>query len=303
MESRGMPTVNVPDVLVFVLSAISLGMWLNLIWRWKQVGWPLSFRLRRPVPWHPYEAVIVIVIVLFVVALGFDRLFTKTSAPADVLSAAPYSLRQTQVQCGIQAVSILLIPFVLSLWHICYWADFGLARREWLTDLKAGLWGLLLALLPVNLLLLPLQAWRDQSPHPVLEFLKQSPHDSQVLFWIALQVVVLAPLLEELLFRVVLQGALCRELPPYYAIILSSVAFVAIHSSMADWIPLLPLALILGYVYYRRQSFLAVVILHGLFNGINLIMALTMDVPEPTVDPSPISITLRSFVDLVPFCS
>ena len=29
----------------------------------------------------------------------------------------------------------------------------------------------------------------------------------------------------------------------------------------------LPLALILGYVYYRRQSYLAVVVLHALFNG------------------------------------
>lgn len=297
-----MPTVNVPNVLVLVLSAISVGMWLNLIWRWKQVGWPLSFRLRRPVPWHAYEAVIVIVIVLLVVTAGCQQLFAKSFAPANELSPAPYSLRQAQIQCVIQAVQILLIPCVLSLWHICYWADFGLFRREWLTDLKAGLWGLLLAFLPVNLLLLPLQSWRDDSPHPVLEFLRQSPHESQVLFWIALQVVVLAPLLEELLFRTILQGALCRELPPHFAIILSTVAFVGIHSA-ADWIPLLPLALILGYVYYRRQSYLAVVVLHGLFNGINLIMALTMDAPEPAVDPSPVSVTLHSFVDLVPFCS
>jgi membrane protease YdiL (CAAX protease family) len=31
-------------------------------------------------------------------------------------------------------------------------------------------------------------------------------------------------------------------------------------------LPLLPLALVLGYVYDRRHSYLAVVVLHALFN-------------------------------------
>jgi len=39
-------------------------------------------------------------------------------------------------------------------------------------------------------------------------------------------------------------------------------------------LPLVPLALILGYVYYRRHSYLSVVLLHALFNGANLWLAL-----------------------------
>ena len=35
-----------------------------------------------------------------------------------------------------------------------------------------------------------------------------------------------------------------------------------------------PLALVLGYVFHRRHSFLAVVVLHAIFNAMNLIIAL-----------------------------
>jgi membrane protease YdiL (CAAX protease family) len=263
--------------------AVSLTLWINLIWRWKQFGWPLPFRLRRSVPWHPIEAVMIIVIVLFVVAAALQQFFVtqpiKSGAPLD----PDFSLRQIQVQCLSQVIGLLLIPALLSLWHLCYWADFGLARRDWTADLQAGCWGVLLSILPVRLLEWPIQSLRVDSPHPLFELLRSSSDNRVILAWVAFQVIVLAPLIEELLFRVILQGALSRESTPSVAIILTSAAFVGIHQPV-DWAPLLPLALILGYVYYRRQSYLAVVALHGIFNGLNLILALaTFPTPEPSL--------------------
>ncbi len=38
---------------------------------------------------------------------------------------------------------------------------------------------------------------------------------------------------------------------------------------------LIPLSLILGYLYYRRRSYLANVLMHSLFNGVNLWMAIS----------------------------
>ncbi|MDB5387562.1 MAG: amino terminal protease self-immunity [Planctomycetaceae bacterium] len=270
-------------VFVLALLAVSLGLWINVIWRWNQFGWPLPFRLRRAVPWWPIEAVIVIVIILFVVAAGLQQIFVGGAEKPGILSDPGQTLRLVQVQCISQAAELLLIPLVLSLWHLCYWADFGIVRREWTVDLRAALWGVLLAQLPVMLLKWPLDSLRKQSPHPLIGLLENSIDDRLILVWIAVQVVILAPLIEELLFRVILQGALSRESPPYLAILLSSAAFVGIHQPI-DWAPLLPLALILGYVYYRRQSYLAVVLLHGLFNGISLIMAIisfSPPVPNP----------------------
>jgi membrane protease YdiL (CAAX protease family) len=91
-------------------------------------------------------------------------------------------------------------------------------------------------------------------------------------FWIVLSAAFLAPLTEELLYRVLLQGWAQSHLAPWQAIVASSFVFVAQHS-MSDWLPLLPLALILGYVYHRRRSYLAVVVLHALFNGVMLALA------------------------------
>lgn len=269
-------------VVMLALLAVSLGMWINLFWRWKQWGWPLPFRLRRAVPWWPIEAVVVIVVVLFVVAAGLQQVFAAGPGDSGVIANPGVTLRQIQVQSISQVVELLLIPLVLSLWHLCYWSDFGISFRDWTVDLKAGLWGMLLAQLPVWLLEWPLQALRRESPHPLIELLGNSVDNRLILAWIAIQVVVLAPLIEELLFRVILQGALSRESPPHVAILLSSAAFVGVHQPV-DWVPLLPLALILGYVYYRRQSYLAVVVLHGLFNGVMFIFAMATYAPPVPV--------------------
>ncbi len=75
--------------------------------------------------------------------------------------------------------------------------------------------------------------------------------------------VILAPLYEELLFRVVLQGWLTSVVDPRYAIPIVALIFGAIHG-LPDGIALLPLAGVLGYVFYRRHSYVSVLVIHGL---------------------------------------
>lgn len=271
MESRGMEMGEFQiGLLMLPLLALSFCLWINIIWRWKQLGWPLPFRLRRSVPWSPFEAVAVIVVILFVVTGALLQLLSDPVTNSRV--AGSYTLRQVQIQCLSQTVELALIPFVLSLWHLCYWHDFGVNFRDNRLDLGIAVWGMILVQLPMQLCEFPFRALRKTSPHPVLELLQISMGDWQTFGWIVLQVVVLAPLLEELLFRVVLQGALSRDSSPAVAIGFSSAAFVCIHQPV-DWAPLFPLALTLGYVYYRRQSYLAVVVLHALFNALNLLLA------------------------------
>jgi membrane protease YdiL (CAAX protease family) len=84
---------------------------------------------------------------------------------------------------------------------------------------------------------------------------------------------VLAPLVEELIYRVVLQTWLQKIAPPREALIAVAIIFAAVHR-LPDALPLLPLALILGYVYQQRRSFLTIVLIHMLFNAVNLILAL-----------------------------
>lgn len=284
--------------LTLALLAVSTGLWINLLRQGFSNGWSWPLQPRRDVPWRAWEAVGTVLIVLICVGALLQQLTgsaervressTQTAQPVPERiaddppdSGAPTvrpessaaDLRKLQFFAISQLAELALIPLILGIWCSCRWEDFGLRRHGLKTELQFALWGMLLAQLPVHLLEYPIQTWRADDPHPMLEMLKNSTNHWQTLPWIALEVIVLAPLVEELLFRVVLQGALEREIPAKWAIILTAAAFACIHQS-ADWLPLFPLALILGYVYYRRRSYVAVVVLHGLFNAVSLLAAL-----------------------------
>ncbi len=85
--------------------------------------------------------------------------------------------------------------------------------------------------------------------------------------------IVVGPFAEELLYRVVLQGWIQSQIESWKAIAFSTVIFCLAHDP-TDMLPLVPLALILGYIYYRRRSYLALVVAHALFNATTITLAL-----------------------------
>lgn len=260
------------DALTFALLTVSTGLWIHLLRCGLRSGWSLPLQPRHPVPWRPVEAVVTIMVVSICVTTALRHLFLKTSQPQPP-EQPTYSLVNLQVYALSQVVGLCLIPFILAISNRCTWDDFGLRRQGLVGDLRFAIWGLLLAMLPVQLVEYPLHSLRAENPHVILELLQNAEDRGRALAWIAMEVIVLAPLIEELLFRVILQSSLELEIPPLGSIILTAVAFVGIHQ-WTDWIPLFPLALILGYVYHQRRSYLANVVLHGLFNTINLLCAL-----------------------------
>jgi membrane protease YdiL (CAAX protease family) len=60
-------------------------------------------------------------------------------------------------------------------------------------------------------------------------------------------------------------------MPAAAAIGIVTVLFAAVHG-LPDALPIVPLALVLGYVFHRTRSYVAVVTLHALFNSYNLIL-------------------------------
>ena len=83
--------------------------------------------------------------------------------------------------------------------------------------------------------------------------------------------VLVAPWAEEMAFRVIMQRSLLRIFSPSLSILLTAVAFCAIHPSWQDAVALLPLAIVLGVTYHRTGSYLAVVLIHMLFNAVNIL--------------------------------
>ena len=96
--------------------------------------------------------------------------------------------------------------------------------------------------------------------------------------------VVAAPVVEELVFRGLLQRLLQRLTGhAALAIILTSLAFMATHSPWTTQPPIFLLSLFLGFLYFRSGTILAPMLMHALFNAMQFVLFLTFSggVPAP----------------------
>lgn len=260
---------SAPELTLLYLSAL-LAVTSGLVW-WQIVGTirggglPLRFRERRKPHYHRF----VVALTLAWIAL---QVYSRVIADLRGLRPDP-SIGQVQFAC---AVSIFTWGTLLGLLRIgseSRLRDFGIDVAGWWRSLIDGALGFLASVLPVIFLLLATWPIRTQeTQHSFFRLLREHPGPATV-GWIVLAVVALAPLAEELVFRVTLQGWLQTRVRPTWAIGIGAVVFSAVHG-WPDAVPLLPLAVILGYVYWRRHDYLAVVVLHGLFNGVMLIVAM-----------------------------
>lgn len=82
-----------------------------------------------------------------------------------------------------------------------------------------------------------------------------------------LRVVILAPVVEELIFRGIILTGFRRNYPAFLAIFLSALLFALFHLNPWQLLPTFLLGLLLGYVRLRSGSLLAAIITHALHNG------------------------------------
>ncbi len=116
--------------------------------------------------------------------------------------------------------------------------------------------------------------------HPTLTLLTEQPENSWV--WaIVAGAVIGAPVVEELIYRVFLQGALLKWLKsPWLSIIFSAIIFAGIHrlnSPPVPWHALLPifgLGLACGVAYERTKRVGVPITMHVCFNLLNVLLAL-----------------------------
>jgi uncharacterized protein len=85
-------------------------------------------------------------------------------------------------------------------------------------------------------------------------------------------IAIAAPLVEELLFRGLLQNALARRMPIWGAIILSSLAFAAVHLQLYAIPGLMSLSIAFGYLYHRTGSLRMNILLHMANNAFALLL-------------------------------
>lgn len=111
-------------------------------------------------------------------------------------------------------------------------------------------------------------------------------------------VCILAPVLEEILFRgILLRGMLQQGISPAIAIILSSVLFGLAHMNPWQFLGAGILGAIFAYIYYRTKSLWMCIFLHSLNNTISFILMLKFQsMDENVTDPNDLVSIFASLV-------
>jgi membrane protease YdiL (CAAX protease family) len=93
--------------------------------------------------------------------------------------------------------------------------------------------------------------------------------------YLAIQAIILAPVIEEILFRGVLYPALKQQGYPKLALWGTSMFFGAMHVNMMLLAPLTFLGLMLVWLYERTDNLAAPIFAHSFFNLVNFVWAIT----------------------------
>ncbi|GDX39967.1 hypothetical protein LBMAG21_02590 [Armatimonadota bacterium] len=134
---------------------------------------------------------------------------------------------------------------------------------------------LLLPLLLVTALSRSLFRHFETPSHPIIlsMALMNTPFDW---FLLLLQTSVLAPIVEETLFRGVLYPALRNRMGVIGGIAMTSTIFAILHPTLpAGFLPLFLLGAVMAYLYEVKKSLVPGIVLHALNNGLILILQLS----------------------------
>ncbi|MFO0946326.1 MAG: type II CAAX endopeptidase family protein [Planctomycetota bacterium] len=109
--------------------------------------------------------------------------------------------------------------------------------------------------------------------HPALDFFS-GPRSLGDWVLLTLSVAVVAPLIEELMFRGILQSWMVNRVGIPAGILITATLFGFAHSlSWPDPVPLIVLGFGMGVAYQRTRSLWPPVVVHALFNGMMLLAA------------------------------
>ncbi|MBI3838992.1 MAG: CPBP family intramembrane metalloprotease [Planctomycetia bacterium] len=278
------PTVPVAfESLVSMLALASLGVWVGVIRRLLRRQPVVAHEPHSVVPWSGWDVVFLVAVALALELTALRGLMRDGEVP-EQLSAADVVL-----QSAAHLVWLAVAVAFLSAKVGAYVDDVGFDAGKLASDLRLGGTTFLAVLLPVYGLQV-LLTQLVESEHPLAKLAKEQPNIG-ILALATVSAVVVAPVFEEFMFRVVLQGwlekweTLWRERTgttgPVRAGILPNVVVAAIFGLMhwghgPDPAALFVLSLFLGYTYQRTHRILAPLVVHVSFNALAVIQLWVM---------------------------
>ena len=303
---------NLTSALVtLLLPAFAFG-WLILYQRYRKEGHLLASEPRELVPWNGFPHVLlaffIYVILPLVWLLLLQRWFEIT--PDSDLIQLPSVI--TWFLAGDSLLKFVAMAMVIAFLRIdltASLADLGFQANKVKTDLRIGLIAFV-SIAPAIYFLQFILKWgynqfaEEEAGHPIEKLLNEDS-SSGVIVWAVFAAVIAAPIVEEFLFRGILQGwlekaffrtrvlvnaelateaggkdvAIATPSAPTFLwqpVILSSVTFALLHAGHGpDPIPLFFLAVVLGYLYAKTHRLLPSIVVHMALNGLSMLMLLS----------------------------
>jgi membrane protease YdiL (CAAX protease family) len=167
----------------------------------------IPYNPRRPVPWMPLDVGLVLAAYLLPVLAAALLAGTTSETVNEALRPNEFALglmMNAAIQVGVAAFALAVLRFRAR----ATWIDMGLVPGKLAADVRLGLMAFLTMAVPIYALQLGIHHLMPQQDfHPIVELLKEHPNHG--LFLISgLAAVVVAPVTEEIVFRLLLQGCL-----------------------------------------------------------------------------------------------
>ena len=191
-------------------------------------------------------------------------------------------LLENVVQCAGSLITIVFIILLVRATFARRLRGFGLNPRTLWKDVALAALNLLAAWPMVLAMVILTATFGKLFYGPTYEIeqhdeLKLIVESSRLVLRVLIFVlaVLVAPLLEEMLFRGLFQTTIRSFLvKPWLAITSTSVLFAVIHQNVGHWPALFVLGMCLGYAYEKSGSLLRPIFIHALFNGVTIAAAL-----------------------------
>ena len=272
-------SVTRSDVFAMALAAISLAV--IMLTRWHR----LDRVPTRPHLFTPASAIFLLAMMYLLAPLGSGlglALFGITLPEGE--AAPPLAFEDTaKLQLmAIAARSLGVVAFVMLVSRATRLQPDR--RMSWPAAIGVGAAGLLLVW-PLVTASIVLAGWitgapADRIAHETLRELSQHAVRGWVAVMIAL-VTVVVPVVEEVMYRGLLQESMRRAgARPWPAVVLTSILFALAHVAAVQphaLIGLFVFGLGLGWAYERTGRLWAPIVMHGLFNAGNVVLAQSMN--------------------------
>lgn len=197
-------------LVVIVAIIASIAVWTAVINRLRRGEEAIPLEPRRPAPWAFVDLLLVVMAHILLMMLGqvLLRNVLRIDVPDDVRALGDHLIPLQLVYISATLATLAFAILLVCLRTGATAADFGLRLDRWRYDLLVGLVGFIALAPPVYALQATLVHFFP-TQHPLIDVLREGPGTAVVIV-VSLSVAIVAPLSEEFLLRVLLQGWLER---------------------------------------------------------------------------------------------